>query len=57
MALSKLEKRLLLTSLSFFYKYGEYFVSLAKGDKDDNQKLWQEARPILKQLFYRIKNK
>jgi hypothetical protein len=57
MALSKLEKQLLLTSLSFFYKYGEYFISLAKGDKEENERLWREAKPVLKQLFYRIKDK
>lgn len=57
MALSRLEKQMLLAALSFFYNYGEHFVQLHKGDPGENKKLWEQGKPVIKQLFYRIKEK
>lgn len=55
--LSRLEKQMLLAALSFFYNYGEHFVQLHKGDPEENKKLWEQGKPVIKQLFYRIKEK
>ncbi len=56
MALTRKEKIALLTAISFMHNHGEYFVPLLKkGTPEENQRAWEKAKVIYKDLHRRIR--
>lgn len=57
MALSNKEKRAILVAIAFMHNYGKYYVPMVKnGTPEENEKAWEEARVIYKDLYQRIKS-
>lgn len=45
------QRKIILMCLSFFYKHGEFFVSLIEHDEEENKKAWQVLRSEIKDLY------
>lgn len=57
MALNDRQRRIILAALSFFCNYGEAFVDLVKGDKEENKKRWIILRKEIKDLNDELREK
>lgn len=57
MALSNKEKRAIIVAIAFMHNFGKYYVPMAKnGTQEENEKAWEEAKIIYKDLYKRFKN-
>jgi len=51
MPIKQRKRRIVLMSLSFFYKHGEFFVGLIENNPEENKRAWQILRDEIKEIY------